>query len=134
MVLTVESGQLLNESSVRAQDLETGQTLWEDSLDPDPTGDEYWRRTETYAATSDSLLHIRYEFEAHGGDDSLWPTFAFISRVDPRTGEELGQVGRVTGGLFLAQVGDMAVMGVDQHEGFQGMDAHLAGFRIPAAD
>ncbi|HXH77365.1 hypothetical protein [Nocardioides sp.] len=117
---------------VRAYDRETGRTLWVNEVDPDPTGDQTWTRTETYASTSDSLLHIRYEFEEQEGKDSLpVPTFAFISRVDPRTGEELGPVGKVAGGLFLAQVGDIAVMGVDQEDG---LDAQLAGFRIPAAD
>ncbi|HXH77366.1 hypothetical protein [Nocardioides sp.] len=114
---------------VRARDLGTGQTLWVDELDPDPSDFPSWPRTETYAATPDSLLRIRYEFEEGDEFGQFPPTFAFISRVDPRTGEELSHVGKVHQGLFVAQIGDITVMGVDQEEGF---DSHLAGFRIPS--
>lgn len=130
-VLLVRGQLPSGQSLVRAHDLETGLTLWVDEVDPDPNGYSAWNRAETYATSPESLLRIRYEFEPDEDDPSQHvPTYAFISRVDPRTGEEIEQVGKVEQGLFLAQVGATAVMGVDQD---LGMGAHLAGFRIPTA-
>ena len=53
---------------------------------------------------------------------------AVLSEVDPATGEPGEGLGRVTGGLFTALAGDVALLAVDQEVT---MGSHLAGFSLP---
>lgn len=112
---------------VRAHDLTTGETLWEDELDPDPHEDDAWSRHETYAVTPSGVMRISYEHPEDG--DDLARTPMVLEAVDARTGEAQQVVGRVDGAWFHHQFGDVLVALTHQQLGLR---SRITGYRLPA--
>lgn len=111
-----------------AHDATTGEQLWERGLEVDPAPAEHWARDETYAGAGGRLVHVGYEYAQPDEAGAQTATVAVLSAVDPATGEPGDELGRVTGGLFTALVGDVALLAVDQDVT---MGSHLAGFGLP---
>lgn len=132
-VLLVRTSMLANTprgavTVVRAHDLETGETLWQDAdLTPDPHGDPAaWTREETYAVAPSGLMRVSYEHPEAREEASSTPMV--LTAVDPRTGEDRQPVARVEGAWFNRQFGDTTVALTEQDLMF---DATISGFRLP---
>lgn len=88
---------------VHAFDTASGEWLWDAALETDPTPERGWDRTSTYAFGDEGLLRFTYE----GEDLSV----LVVSRVDERTGETLGEVGRIEDVVFRGQSGATTIVG-----------------------
>lgn len=110
---------------VRAHDLETGETLWERDLAPDPHGDA-WDRTETFFVAPSGVVRVSYE---HPEDvEDVADTPMVLTAVDARTGEDLEPLARVEGAWFTHQFDDVLVALTDQERGLR---SRISGFRLP---
>lgn len=111
---------------IRAHDLTTGETLWEDELDPDPYPDDAWSRHETYAVTPSGIMRISYQHPEDGGDMTRTPMV--LEAVDARTGEAQQVVGRVDGAWFHHQFDDVLVALTHQQLELR---SRITGYRLP---
>lgn len=115
---------------VRAHDLETGRTLWEDAeLEPDPYGGtEGWNREETYLVAPWGVARVSYEHPEETAAGVAPATPMVVTAVDPRTGEDLHPVARVEGAWFNRQLGPVLVALTDQE---RLLHSRISGFRLP---
>lgn len=111
---------------VRAHDLRTGETLWQDELDPDPRAGGPWYRGENYFSAPSGVVRVSYEHPENSDDVSSTPMV--LTAVDPRSGKDLRPVARVEGAWFNHQFGDVTVALTDEHLGLQ---STISGFRLP---
>ncbi|WP_162598615.1 hypothetical protein [Nocardioides gilvus] len=124
--------RLLNERSsegpfVRAHDLETGETLWQDDdLTPDRHEGDAWSRDETYFVAPSGIVRVSYEHPAD--EESAHLTPMVLTAVDPRTGKDLRPIARVEGAWFNHQFGDMTVALTEQDLLFK---STISGFELP---
>ncbi|GGD07808.1 hypothetical protein [Nocardioides daphniae] len=117
---TLESGY-----AVRAHDLDSGRTLWQEALTQDPYGGA-WSRDVTYFVAPSGVARVSYEHPDNVLVASSTPMV--ITAVDPRTGEELKEVARINGGWFSHQFGEMTVALTDQE---LQLNATISGFVLP---
>lgn len=127
---------------IRAHDLETGETLWEDTdLTLDPHGDpQAWNRRETYFVAPSGIARVSYDYvdapttdpddetEESVDVEELATTPMVVTAVDPRTGELLHQVAQLEGAWFNHQFGDMTVALTEQQLLFR---STISGFELP---
>lgn len=113
---------------VRAHDLKTGETLWQDDdLTPDPHQDDAWARSETYFAAPSGVVRVSYE---HPDDpDEMSATPMVLTAVDPLTGKDVKPIGQIEGGWFNHQFGDMTVALTEQQRGLR---STISGFELPS--
>ena len=112
---------------IRAHDLESGETLWQDDdLTEDPHVVDSWSRSETYFVAPSGIARVSYEHPESA--DEVATTPMVITAVDPRTGENDGTVARIIGGWFAHQFDDMTVALTDQDLRFK---ATISGYLLP---
>lgn len=123
----IEDGMIVDvRQLVRAHDLSTGETVWEDEVELDPNGSGPWRRDETYAVAPSGVIRVSYE---HSEDEeSAVRTPMVVTAVDALTGEDLQPVARATGAWFNHQFGDVTVALTEQQLLFH---STISGFELP---
>lgn len=122
-----------NAFMVRAHDLETGETLWEDAqLTADPYPNDAWGRGETYFVAPSGVVRVSYEHpedeEGDGHPAGMEETPMVLTAVDPMTGEDIKPIARINGAWFNHQFGDMTVALTTQE---RGLKSQISGFRLP---
>lgn len=125
-VLLVADLNGAGEPVVRAHDLATGETLWQDEPERDPHEGGPWVRTERWAVLGEGLLHVTYEHPRRALTTTSTPMV--LTAADARTGKDLRRIGTVRGGLFAHQFGNVTVALTQQE---LQLSSTISGFELP---
>ena len=125
-VILVEDSDEIGNPFVRAHDLDTGETLWQDELERDPHEGGPWVRTEEWAVLEKGLLHVTYEHPRRALGSTSTPMV--LTAADARTGKDLRRIGTVRGGLFAHQFGNVTVALTQQELQLR---STISGFELP---
>ncbi|MGN0065203.1 MAG: hypothetical protein ACI379_13275 [Nocardioides sp.] len=87
----------------RVHDTATGEFLWDRYLEPDPEPEPGFYQGDLLAFDDHGMLRFSYA----GEDRSV----LVVTRIDERTGEDVGEVGRLEDVVFRGQVGGVTIVG-----------------------